>query len=296
MDFEKIRKVCEAQSAVSQSVIDEYLLYFAAARYGLYRTMTEAFSAYRHITKEFEQEWVNRLKAQYIAHQIFKAGGVIRKLLNHSELKNLSQPEMDFLVNHSRQPWRFCFSTILTNPAPDFFIMEDILTEKLFTLFSPGTTDIMKARPISLWFNLIGFNGECWQTYGPIAAYQSFEPDDIFFFATEIDRRIFSGEDIGKTIDKNPVPFMMLLSGAAIPVTVHKKDQMVMTYSEYPLDKLDTLAMKKSFTSEFSNGVYRLTLKRWGGHPHFAQVYFDENKNTITFAASTDRGFLAVAW
>jgi hypothetical protein len=87
---------------------------------------------------------------------------------------------------------------------------------------------------------------------------------------------------------------MMLLSGANFPVTVHKQDQMVMAYSEYPVVKFDTLALKKSFTSEFSQGVYRLSLKRWGGHPHFAQIYFDENKNIVLLAASTDRGFLAL--
>ena len=87
---------------------------------------------------------------------------------------------------------------------------------------------------------------------------------------------------------------MMLLSGANIPITVHKQDQMIMAYSEYPVDKFDTLALKKSFTSEFSNGVYRLSLKRWGGHPHFAQIYFDENKNIVLLAASTDRGYQAL--
>ena len=31
-----------------------------------------------------------------------------------------------------------------------------------------------------------------------------------------------------------------------------------------------------------------------GGHPHFAQIFFDENKNIVLLAAYTDRGFLAL--
>ena len=293
-DFETIRKACDTSSSISKTVIDEFLIYYAAVQYKLDRTMTEAFSAYRHVTNEFEKEWVNRLKAQYLAHQIFKSGGLIRKMLPHAELKKLSPTKMHFLEQHARQPWRFCFSIILENPAKDFFKMEDILTGEQFLLCSPGTSDINKSQATALWFNLISFNGACWQSFGPIGAYKSFEPDDIFFFATELDRRIETEEDIARNIEKNPLPYMMLLSGANIPITVHKQDQMIMAYSEYPVDKFDTLALKKSFTSEFSHGVYRLSLKRWSGHPHFAQIYFDENKNIVLLAASTDRGYQAL--
>lgn len=146
----------------------------------------------------------------------------------------------------------------------------------------------------TVWFNLIGFNGACWQSFGPIAAYKSFELDDIFFFATELDRRVETEEDIVQSIDKNPLPYMMLLSGANYPLTVHKQDCIIQAYSEYLVDKVDTMELKKSFTSEFSHGIYRLALKRWSYHPHFAQVYYDETKRTILLTASTDRGFLAL--
>lgn len=172
--------------------------------------------------------------------------------------------------------------------------MEDILTGEQFTLFSPGITDILSKQPVSLWFNLIGFNGDCWQSFGPIAAYKGFEIVDIFFFATELDRRIESEEDIARSIDKNPVPYMMLLAGSNYPRTVHKQDPLVQAYAEYTVDKMDTVSLKKTFTSEYSHGVYRFTLKRWGEHPHFAQVYYDEKKQSVLLTAATDRGFLAL--
>lgn len=138
-DFEAIRKTCEANSSIAKTVIDEFILYYAATQYRLDRTMTEAFSAYRHLTTEFENELTNRLKAQYIAHNIFKSGGLIRKIITHTELKKLSRYEMDFLEYLSSQPWRFCFSIIINNPATDFFIMEDILTGEHSTKGSGST-------------------------------------------------------------------------------------------------------------------------------------------------------------
>lgn len=293
-DYEAIRKTCEANSSIAKTVIDEFILYYAATQYRLDRTMTEAFSAYRHLTTEFENELINRLKAQYIAHNIFKSGGLIRKIITHTELKKLSRYEMDFLEYQSSQPWRFCFSIIIDNPATDFFIMEDILTGEQFSLFSPGTTDTIKSQKTSLWFNLISFNGACWQTFGPITAYKSFDTDDLFFFATELNRRIETEEDIIRNIEKNPLPYMMLVSGANFPITMHKQDPLIQVYSEYQVDQVDSLVLKKSFTSEYSHGVYRFTLKRWGIHPHFAQFYFDEKKKIVLLSAFTDRGYLAL--
>lgn len=96
-DFESIRKACDASSAISKTVIDGFLLYHAVTKYNMGRTLTEAFSVYRHITIEFEKEWVSMFKTQYIANQIFRSGGLIRKILSHPELKKLSRKEIEFL-------------------------------------------------------------------------------------------------------------------------------------------------------------------------------------------------------
>ncbi len=123
---------------------------------------------------------------------------------------------------------------------------------------------IQKQRPI-LWFNLIGFNGMCWQSSGPIGAYKGFEPDDIFFFATELRPGIDDEAEILEDIENNPIPYMMLLSGANYPLTFHKKDQMVQVMSEFDLDEINTKELRKSFKTEYSNGVYRFTLERYYG-------------------------------
>ena len=290
-NYEKVRQICEADSKLSVKVIDEFLLYYAAAKYHLNRSMTEAFNAYRHITQDFKQEWVNLLKAQYIAHKIFKKGGLVRKLTNHVELNRFNQQEKDFLSKQSQVPWRFCFSKIVDNPAPDFFIMEDVLSGEIFTLFSPNTSETLKSQSAILWFNLIAFNGSCWVTYGPIIAYKSFDVDDIFFFATELESQITSEDDIARNIDKNPLPYMMLLSGANFPITMNKQDQLVHNYAEYDIDQIDTESLKKAFTSAYSHGVYQFTLKRWGVPPHFSQFYYDEERETIFLLSMTDRGF-----
>ena len=116
---------------------------------------------------------------------------------------------------------------IRDNPAENFYTMHDVFTGESFLLYSKGVTQILKEKPVILWLNLVGFNGQCWQSFGPIYAYQSFDPDDIFFFATELNTAIESEEDLLKDVERNPVPNMMLFIHLQLPLTAHKKDDLV---------------------------------------------------------------------
>lgn len=290
-DYKSIRSICEKNSRISKKVVDEFLIYYAAGRNNLEMNMTKKFDQYKHVKRELKPEWVNMLQAQYLAHEIFKKDGLIKKLLNHAELQRLTKEERNFLELHAKTPWKFSFSLIIDNPAPDFFIMEDILLYEQFTLFSPGITNLINEQNPILWLNLVGYNGACWQSYGPIGAYRAFESDDIYFFATELNPEIVDEQDVIIDIKNNPVPYMMLLSGANYPLTYHKKDQMVLVMSEFDLEKINSKDLKNSFKTEYNEGVYRFTHKEWGEHPHFSTFFFDEQRKIILLQAMTDRGY-----
>ncbi|MBN1132123.1 MAG: hypothetical protein JXR52_08710 [Bacteroidales bacterium] len=291
MNYRAIIDVCSENSRISKRVIDDFLIYYAANLNNLEKQMSREFDAFRHASGEIGEERVNRLKAQYLAHRIFREEGLIRNLLNHAELKRLTAEELKFLREQSEQPWRFSFSVIVGEPEKDFFLMEDVFSEEQFLLYSPGVTDTARERPVRLWFNLINYNGACWQSYGPIAAYNSFDADDIFFFATELDPVVEDEEDVILHIWKDPVPYMMLLSGSALPVTNHKDDELVSVLAEYDLESINSKVFDKNFTKEYSGEVYRFMLKGWEEHPHFSTVYYDESKKIILLSAFTERGF-----
>jgi len=115
----------------------------------------------------------------------------------------------------------------------------------------------------------------------------------IFYFASELDN-IDSEEDLLESLGNNPIPYMILLSGANYPQTYHKKDQIIQAFSEYDLEDLDTKNLTARFISEYNNGVFKLSLKKWDTMPHFACAFFDENKKIILLNATTDRGFRAL--
>ena len=173
--------------------------------------------------------------------------------------------------------------------------MEDVFSKESFLLYSRGITDILKAGKRLLWFNLIGFNGYCWQSFGPINGYRSFERDDIFFYAYETAPYLEDETDIINHIEHHPVPYMMLLSGSEYPLAFHKNDQFVLNQAEFDGKLFDLMKPRKHFEMESAGDVYRYGLKGWNEFPHFAQLYYDENTQTLLLTSMTDKGFLKLA-
>ncbi len=290
-DYKKIRKICEYNSRISTRVVDDFLLAYAARHHGLEKKMNVQFDRYRHVISKFKKAHVEMFKSQFIIHRVFREGGLIGKFMRNPALERFKGEERDFLEQQVRVPWRFSFSEIIEEPEKDFFRMRDVFSGDEYLLFSPSTTDLAASSKPLLWFNLIGYNGVCWQSYGPIGAFNSFGPDDIFFYATERKPEIEEPEELSMDVEDDPLPYILLHSGAAYPRTYNKKDEMLFLMAEHDLESLDTAGMKKNFKTEYDDGVYRLTHQTMGGHPHFAQAYYDEGGQLLLFSAMTLQGF-----
>lgn len=289
--YNELKKECNITSTNMLKVIDDFLIPYAAEKGKEAERIEKLFIRQERIINNLPSDWPSRAFPQYLAHTIFKEGGNIRVYIKHAALKRLTRDEMAFLEYQADHPWRFRFSTILSSPAEDFYLMEDVFSEEEFLLHSPAITSILKTRNAMLWFSLVLSNPHCCQTYGPVVPFNGFEPDDIFFFATEVNHLIEDEDDLIAEIDSNPLPFMLLISGSTLPVLFSKDHHVLHVMAEFDVDSLDTRKFKSSFKTAFSHGVYRLTLKRWGGPPHFSEAYYDENENTLLLSAMTDRGF-----
>lgn len=290
-DFNRLRAVCKESTSLSTIVVDDFLMYYVAQREGLEREMDERLSGFRRVTKEFQQSWINLLKAQYIGHRIFKKDGFIKKYLNHAAVKALPTEQRSYIEKQSTVPWRYSYSVITANPEADFYEMEDVFNGENYLLYSPSVTKILAEASPALWFNLIGFNGSCWQSFGPVINFLGLVPDDIFFFATELNPRIETEEDLMTDIEKNPIPYLMLISGSRYPFTVQDKDEILQLVAEHPLESFDGSRFKKDFMVEYADGVYRIRSGAWGDPPHFATAYYEEDRKVLLLTSMTDRGF-----
>jgi hypothetical protein len=294
-DYKHLRELCKQVSKVSTTVIDEFLLYYAAKRDKLDREFDAKNFRFRHAEKEMPSNWTSLIKAQYIGHRIFKQQGLIAKYLNHAAIKDLDGEQQNFLRQMAAHPWRFSFSEIKANPASDFYEMQDVFTRETYLLYSTSVSQILSERRVLIWFNLIGFNGDCWQTYGPVTSFQSFGADDIFFYASELNGSIASESDLMKDLENNPVPYMMLMTGSEYPLVQNGEFEILHVLSESQAPAFDMQTLKKNFKIEYAEGVFRLSDKIWSEPPHFSEAFYDEEREIILLSALTDRGYIEMA-
>jgi hypothetical protein len=268
-------------------------MYYAAEQFNLEREVSKAFSRYRHFIRDAPESWINTMMGQYIVHRIFQDGGLINRIINHRALSHLDEEEMAFLRKNQATPWRFSFSEIIANPGPDFYEMEDVFSGDSFLLYSPGISKVLQESDPLLWFNLISYNGACWETYGVINSFQSFEPEDILFYASQLNPKkwIESPDQLIELVSKDPIPYMLLFLKSHLPLVFKGDDQFVRLIGEFLDDSFDTSALNDAFTVEYAHDIYRLSLKDWSEFPHFSTAYYDEKEQLLCLTAMTDRGY-----
>lgn len=286
---------CNYVNRISSSLIDEFLMYYAVQKDRIDREFETRISRFKETERQMPSKWKGLIKSQYIVHQIFKERGLIHKYLNHAAVKARSAEELEYLQSTLNYPWRFSFSEITGNPAPDFYEMEDVFTGEVFNLYSPSVTRTLAENPVLLWFNLIAYNGYCYQTFGPVTAFRGFTADDIFFYATELEPAIESAEDLMKHINENPVRYMILAVGSNYPLVFQQETEMVQVVSEIESVEPDMQMLRKDFKVEYAESIFKLTHKVWSESPYFAEVYFAEETAELLVYALSDQGYRELA-
>ncbi len=294
-EYDQLRAICRNESEISKTVVDDFLLYYAAAHDKVDKDFERKISRFSHVEKEMPSNWRGLVKAQFIGHQIFKAGGLITKYLNHSAIKELKSAERDYLKRLADSPWRFTFSEITANPAADFYEMDDVFTGDAYLLHSPSITQTLQEHPVILWFNLIGYNGSCWQTFGPVIPFKSFSPDDIFFYATEVDPGIESEADLTEDMDENPVRYIILTAGSNYPLIESRGHEIVQVYGQGHSDGIDVQSFRNVFKVEYAESVFKLSHPMWSEPPHSSEAYYAEKSGAVSLTALTDKGYHEMA-
>jgi hypothetical protein len=277
---------------ISAKVIDNFLMYYAVEKEEIEPRMISDFGKFKHLDFGVEQiKFLNMFKAEYVVSKIFLKNGFIKKFLNHSAVKKLPEDEYRFLKQQAEHPWKFSFAEIVNNPADGFYEMEDVFSHDTYLLYSPSIKLTLEETTPNLWFNLIGYNGQCWQTFGVVAHFRAFDADDIFFFATEVNSSIEDDEELINEIEINPVPFFMLMSASENPMISNNGNLIIHNTSVAPIQSFSLDTFNKKFTSAWNDDVFQLKLNNWSEFPHYAIAYIDEKKNTISRTALTDLGF-----
>lgn len=290
MDYSSLQNKCNRVSDFSEPVLNR-TMYYAAERSKLDQRFDLLVKRHKKVFGRSGKANQAMFKTQYIIHELFKSLGLIHKYLNHAQIKALPKEEYEYLQAQAANPWRFTYWFVTDNPYPDFFESVDIITGEEFLLYSPGASRTLDEQGVLIFGGLISSNGDCYQTYGPLMGFSSFQPDDIFFYAGELDPGIETIEELTGLIEKDLFSFLLLSVYSAIPLMQHQDHEILYVLSAIDANSFEMDLWKDTFRIEHSGEVFKMSLKELEGFPHYACVYFDEELEEMTISAMTDFGY-----
>ncbi len=118
--------------------------------------------------------------------------------------------------------------------------------------------------------------------------------DDVLFFASLLNPQVVSKEELQRDVDNDPIPYMLLNSGAGGPIIHFKREKWLIHFSQYRRTSFDIDQIKKPFKTDEKQGVLRVSFARWSEAPHQAAIYFDKKGELLTVISQTEKGFFAL--
>ncbi|MBC8316020.1 MAG: hypothetical protein H8E51_11010 [Bacteroidetes bacterium] len=293
--FEQIKEHCVHQSRIGEKVLDGFLMNFIGQRERMDQKMNAYEKKYRHVIRKMPEGFFPTAMGEIIIGKALAHHGVIHKYLKNVQLLSLDPAERAFLEFQANNPWRYCFAYIAGHPAKEFFLLRDAFVEDEFLLYSPGMEGFWaEGRKQDLYFLLVGFNGQCWQTYGVIVAMRSFDPDDIYFYGAEIFSEVDSDAALMESVYKDPMPYLMLACGMEYPIVMSGDQVLRQMVAVDEINSIETEKLKKHFSIQWNKDIYRISHKEWSGPPCFASAYYNEKRGELSRFAMTREGFDAL--
>jgi hypothetical protein len=293
VNFQEIQQKCTALADLSVDVLDRFLINYHLKRTIEYSKLPAQLKKYDKQFKQLPGNALDLIIAEYAAYEIFKASGAIHKYLKNSDVVGLPKAEYQYLSDMAKHPWRFSFSVIVANPAPGFFEMVDVFTDEEYLLYSPGIhDDIQEEKRIpSLCFNLISFNGDCWQTYGIVNCFTSFDVQDVFFLAQQLNPNVEDEEDVMREVDKQCIPFMLMILGSNIPKTISNGFDVLFVGIREHWEEIDHELLSQHFDTHERSSIIRISSEDLSQFPHNAIAYYDKKSRELSRYALTLEGY-----
>lgn len=295
--LESIEKRVKSNKIAVEKLIPDILEIYDRKENAM-KKLIRKMDKYRKVINKSDERIIERIPDTIFCHQLFKKDGKIHNYLKHPRLKNMSDEERTFIKYSIEVPWEFVICSFKKVIYDNFLEMTDEVTNEPFVVHSPGISNILKeVGEDVLFFFLRSSNSECYETYGNIAYFKSFFPQDFIYFAKLQDSSVKTMEDVGRHIQRYPLAYLFLINFADLPLLVvgKKKELNVFCRSDIKYYDFDRKKFEKSFIVNEKNGVYHLKRKMPAKKMNGSDVYYNSRKKELIVKSMTQEEFEKVS-
>jgi hypothetical protein len=282
-DLKAYLETCEETSRVLASV-EEDVLQWAVYREKVLSSFNNRMRKKRKLTENFPENWQGMTISQVAAGQVFVYPWRARKLLRTFR-ENLRIEQRSLIQHFIEKPWLYGVHLLKEELEMGFFTVTDVATADELLLYSPGVRNIFRTGT-RLFLILLFYNGDCYQTFGPIHYYRGFQPYDFDYFAKHLTPQFYRENGLSSTIANDPAAFLLLDGWTETPPIGHRDELVQICSDETSQDSFDPQLYAKDFDIDRKESVVRCKLKGADTPFRSASVYYDERSKKLLVHAT----------
>jgi len=201
----------------------------------------------------------------------------------------LSDAAMDFLKTAVEEPWYMTAFELLAEEGEQLIRFVDYDDDRQYIVHSPGLRQ-MFSQGRRVCYALLFYNGECFQTYGPLYYLEWAQPMDLQYFAERVDPQLYRREGLMEVMTANPLPWAALYPYARYPRMHHRQHVMEVCDAEVPLRHLPEEKLPPQAEIRRHGHVLRAALDPEDSF-YGPRVIWDGKKGRLLVQAMTAAGY-----
>lgn len=281
----EILQKCDTTSRVLASG-ENAVFHWAEDTEDLFSPFQSEMERYAHVAHDLPAEWHLRTSNQYVAGRVWGSGPVLLRCL-HAISYSLDDQSRTLFSSFIDVPWRYSLFSVEEKLADTMYRIHDSCTGESLLLHSRALESLHK-KGVPLFLTLLFDNRLCHQTYGPLHYFRGFQPDDFVYFSRMIRPRASVRVELGASLARNPVPFLLLARWSETPPVAHNGRPVEICFHSTRSDNFDpdAFASSSGFTLVRKGEVSRLSLPSGGSPFDFGQIYYDPRNGEIAVYTS----------
>ncbi|MBN2508696.1 MAG: hypothetical protein JXB03_00410 [Spirochaetales bacterium] len=188
----------------------------------LNREFDREIKTYRELVSQFPEAWEDTARGEYCFFRVFSSTLLLKKFLKRNR-DQMMESDVRITNQFMQNPWEYILFEVQKTEGTLVYA-RDALTGEDFYLESPQVAEL-KQNGAKLFFSLVFFNGEGYQTYGIIQYFKGVTPHDFEYFSRRVNSNVYETGGIDGVMNRFPVPFKVLFAFSEIPFVVHKQEE-----------------------------------------------------------------------
>ena len=283
IEKDRIRSVSRAYSEYLERVTPSVFSFARSQK--LDKEFDKLIKRHHDLVHDFPKKWIDTARSEYCYGRIFSSAVLLRKFIRQCGV-DLMASDLTITRGFVDEPWEYTLFSVEKAEGTLAFASDAVSGDE-FVIESENVT-MLEEKGARLFWSLMFFNGQCYQSYGIINYFKGISVDDFEYFAAAVNGDIYKADGISGVMQRFPVPFMLLFAFSEIPVVAHGDEEVVYCASRNIIPGFETDSVEGYLDRREERGIIKYAFSDPGDPMRSGTLYVNTGTWDVTLLSTVE--------